>query len=80
MSDRPSGIMTPYDQFWCIVIETFAQVTQERDQYKDENKKMKKLVADMWRGAMQRMDYAERFSFAGDFVDKIRELKIKVDK
>lgn len=42
-----------------------------------ENIKLRGIVADMWRFAIQRMDYADSFSFAGDFVDRIRELEIK---
>lgn len=45
-----------------------------------ENAKLRELCKDMWRGAMQNMDYAECLSFAGDLVDKMRELRVEVDE
>lgn len=38
--------------------------------------KLRELVRDMWHGAMQRMDFAERYAFAGEFIDRMRELEV----
>lgn len=43
---------------------------------KAENDKLREFARDMWFSAMQRIDYAERFAFAGDFVDRMRELEV----
>ena len=43
-----------------------------------ENSTLRELVRDMWRGAMQRMDYAERYAFTDEFVDRIRALEVDV--
>lgn len=34
------------------------------------------LVRDMWRGSVTRMDFADRYAFIGEFVDRMRELKV----
>lgn len=41
-----------------------------------ENAKLRELCADMWRGAVTRMDFAERYAFIGEFVDRMRELGV----
>ena len=41
-----------------------------------ENAKLRELCADMWRGAVTRMDFAERYAFIGEFVDRMRELEV----
>lgn len=41
-----------------------------------ENVRLRELARDMWRGAMQRMNYAERCEFAGEFVDRMRVLEV----
>jgi len=51
----------------------------ECERLQAENDKLRELVRDMWRGAMQRMDYAERYAFADEFVGRMRERGVEVD-
>lgn len=39
---------------------------------------LRELVQDMWRAAMANMDFAERYAFAGEFPDRMRELRVEV--
>ena len=77
---------------FCALARENNELRTERDTYRDlvgmmdhpdlnvqlsaDNTKLRELVRDMWRGAMGRMDYAERYAFAGEFVDRMRELEV----
>ena len=40
---------------------------------------LRELCKDMWRTAMANMDFADRYAFAGEFNERMRELGIEVD-
>lgn len=43
-----------------------------------EADRLRELCADMWRGSVTRMDFADRYAFIGEFVDRMRELGVEV--
>lgn len=57
------------EEFKRYVPEDFSAISRE-------NVELRELVRDMWRGAMQHMDYAERCAFVGEFVDRMRALEV----
>lgn len=67
----------PMPTYWSLV-EKVTHLHGQLDQLVVENDKLRELVREMWYVAIQNMDYAERYSFAGVFVDKMREFEIEV--
>ena len=55
---------------------TFERLYDEHNSLRDENERLRELVRDMWRGSVTRMDFADRYAFIGEFVDRIRELEV----
>lgn len=71
----------PFDDYksdWMRFIDYATSIKRERDRARAENEKLREMVRDMWRTAIANMDFAERYAFAGEFNDRMRELGIEV--
>lgn len=47
--------------------------------YDGDRRLLRELVRDMWRSAVMRMDFAERYAFIDEFIDRMRVLGVGVE-
>lgn len=66
----------PMPTYWSLA-EEVTHLHGRLDQLEAENAKLRELCKDMWHGAMRCMDYEKFLLFAGEIVDKMRELRVK---
>ncbi len=65
--------MTHEDRVWHHEMETLEGIHEHAERIAS----LEELVLDMWKGAVMRMDFAERYAFIGEFADRMRELGLE---
>lgn len=74
----PWVIVEAYRQQEESSFDLYKAVSKRSDMLTTENAKLRELVVDMWCSAIENCHFAERLSFADEFVERMRELKIEV--